>query len=67
MYSLLFAPLWIVLAILAVTSTAFAARRDPKRPALIVLSAFFCWGLIGEARLLLDPALVGRMQWFGLG
>ena len=67
MYSLLFAPMWIVLAFVAVTFTASAARRDPKGAALIALSVFFCWGLIGEVRMLLDPALIGRLQWFGLG
>ncbi|GAB2175656.1 hypothetical protein [Dongia sp. agr-C8] len=68
MYSLLFAPLWVGLVILAWTMTrrchyrgvpSFRARR-----AAIVLAVICWWGSIGEFRVLLDPALLRELSRF---
>jgi hypothetical protein len=63
MYSLLFAPLWIGLVVLAwkLTRRASAPAQPQRRRAVTVLAALCGWGLLGEMRLLLDPELIERL------
>lgn len=65
MYSLLFAPLWVGLAIFAIKFTrSLATGNIPvgrRRKLRIAFMAISVWGLLGEIRMLLDPELIERL------